>query len=86
MAAAPGGTVRANPERVRLSVRESRRFLPRSAVARIFGVSVSTVTRWAQRGLLPAVKTPGGHYRFLVPEVKRVAEEAGLTNLGDLVK
>ena len=86
MAASPGGTVRADPGQVRVSVRESRRFLPRSAVARIFGVSVSTVTRWAQRGLLPAVKTPGGHYRFLVPEVKRVAEEAGLTNLGDLSK
>ena len=63
---------------------ESRRFLPRSVVARIFGVSASTVTRWAQRGLVPAVRTPGGHYRFSVPDVKRAAEKAGLTDLGDL--
>lgn len=86
MAASPGGTVRANRGRVSGSVPESRRFLPRSAVARIFGVSVSTVTRWAQRGLLPAVRTPGGHYRFSVPAVRRAAEEAGLTDLGDLDK
>ncbi len=86
MAAFPGGTVRANRGQVPVSVPESRRFLPRSAVARIFGVSVSTVTRWAQRGLLPAVRTPGGHYRFSVPAVRRAAEEAGLTDLGDLDK
>ena len=86
MAGFPGGTGNALRNRVPVSVPESRRYLPRRAVARFFGVSVSTVTRWAQRGLLPAVKTPGGHYRFLVPEVKRVAEEAGLTNLGDLSK
>ena len=86
MAPTPGGTVRAEPGQVRVSVRESRRFLPRSAVARIFGVSVSTVTRWAQRGLLPAVRTPGGHYRFSVAAMKRAAEEAGLTDLGDLDK
>jgi excisionase family DNA binding protein len=55
-------------------------------VARIFGVSVSTVTRWAQHGLLPAVRTPGGHYRFSVAAVKRAAEEAGLTDLGELDK
>ena len=86
MAVSRHGTANANPERVSVSVPESRRFLPRRAVARIFGVSVSTVTRWAQRGLLPAVRTPGGHYRFSLPAVKRAAEEAGLTDLGDLDK
>jgi len=47
----------------------------------MFGVSASTVTRWAQRGLLPAVRTPGGHYRFPAAEVKRVAERGGLTEM-----
>ena len=33
-------------------------------VAKMFNVSVRTVTYWAWTGRLPAVKTPGGHYRF----------------------
>ena len=33
-------------------------------MAKLFGVSVSTVTRWAREHLLKAVRTPGGHYRF----------------------
>ena len=84
MAASRHGTANAPPGQVSVSVQESRRYLPRRTVARVFGVSVSTVTRWAQRGLLPAVRTPGGHYRFSLPAVKRAAEEAGLTDLGDL--
>ncbi|MCC6129384.1 MAG: helix-turn-helix domain-containing protein [Acidobacteria bacterium] len=49
------------------------RLLARRHVARIFGVSVSTVTRWAQLGLLPSVRTPGGHYRFPEASVARTA-------------
>lgn len=60
---------------------ESPRLLSRGTVARLFGVSASTVTRWAQRGLLPAVRTPGGHYRFPAAEVRRVAERGGLTEM-----
>jgi len=40
----------------------------------MFGVSVSTVTRWARTGLLRAVRTPGGHYRFREDEIRRAAE------------
>lgn len=40
------------------------KLLARRHVARIFGVSVSTVTRWAQQGRLPSIRTSGGHYRF----------------------
>lgn len=40
-------------------------FLSRSEVARLFGVSPSTVTRWARTGLIQTVRTPGGHYRYL---------------------
>ena len=58
-------------------------FLSRGAVARLFGVSVSTVTRWARSGLLPAARTPGGHYRFRADDVRRIAR-AGLPN--DLVR
>ena len=43
---------------------DERAFISRIDVAEMFGVSVSTVTRWAMKGLLPAIRTPGGHYRF----------------------
>lgn len=33
-------------------------------VAEIFRVDPKTVTRWAQRGRIPSVTTPGGHRRF----------------------
>jgi excisionase family DNA binding protein len=52
---------------------EDRSFLSRGEVARLFGVSVSTVTRWARTGLLKAVRTPGGHYRFRADEMRRAA-------------
>ena len=54
-------------------------FLSRGEVARLFGVSISTVTRWARTGLLPAARTPGGHYRFRADDMRRAAR-AGLPN------
>jgi excisionase family DNA binding protein len=53
-----------------------RPFLSRGEVSRLFGVSVSTVTRWARLGLLQVVRTPGGHYRFPADETRRAAERA----------
>lgn len=35
-----------------------------SEVAEVFGVDPKTVTRWASRGKLPYMPTPGGHRRF----------------------
>jgi excisionase family DNA binding protein len=58
-------------------------FLSRTAVARLFGVSASTVTRWARTGLIPTVRTPGGHYRFPADEIRRAASRAAA---GELVK
>jgi excisionase family DNA binding protein len=52
-----------------------REFLSRGEVARLFGVSLSTVTRWARTGLLKAVRTPGGHYRFRADEMRRAVHE-----------
>ncbi len=40
------------------------RLLTRAEVAEIFQVSPSTITRWADTGKLPAVKTLGGHRRY----------------------
>jgi excisionase family DNA binding protein len=58
-------------------------FLSRSEVARLFGVSTSTVTRWARSGLIQALRTPGGQYRFREDEVRRAV---GRASAGDLVK
>lgn len=66
-----------------LTVEESG-FLSRRDVARLFGVSTSTVTRWAQKGLLRTVRTPGGHYRFPAAETRRAAARAGLSGLEHL--
>ena len=55
-------------------------FLSRGEVSRLFGVSPSTVTRWARLGLLKAARTRGGHYRFPAEETRRAA---GRTPDGD---
>lgn len=57
------------------------RLLTRRQVASLFGVSASTVTRWAHQGLLRSVRTPGGHYRFPEAEVKRLARHSELPRL-----
>ena len=49
------------------------RFLTRAEVAELFQVSPSTITRWAEAGKLPSVKTLGGHHRY---ETKAVLEIA----------
>ena len=57
-------------------------FLSRGEVARLFGVSLSTVTRWARTGLLQAVRTPGGHYRYRAKDMRRAARAvAAITNV-----
>ena len=61
------------------------RLLTRSEVAEIFQVSPSTVTRWAEAGKLPSVKTLGGHRRYESKAVMALAqqlmkEEASMEN------
>jgi excisionase family DNA binding protein len=55
--------------------RAKQDFLTRREVSRLFGVSVSTVTRWARLGLIEAIRTPGGHYRFPAAATRRAAGE-----------
>ena len=40
------------------------RLLTADEVAGLYRVDPKTVTRWAAGGWAPAVKTPGGHWRF----------------------
>jgi excisionase family DNA binding protein len=59
-------------------------FLSRGEVSRLFGVSNSTVTRWARLGLLFALRTPGGHYRFPAEETLKAAARASAGQLSRL--
>ena len=72
-------------ERSRDPESSSREFLSRVEVARLFGVSASSVTRWARAGLIRALRTPGGHYRFPAEETRRAAARFALGErpLGD---
>lgn len=54
---------------------EERRLLRSSEVARLFGVNPKSVIRWADLGLLKAIKTPGGQRRFLAEDVERFIED-----------
>lgn len=41
-------------------------------VAAAFKVDPKTVTRWARKGWLRSIRTPGGHRRFLRSEVYKL--------------
>jgi len=53
----------------------ANRLLTRAEVAKIFRVSPSTVTRWAEAGKLPVVKTLGGHRRYNAKIVMQLAQQ-----------
>jgi excisionase family DNA binding protein len=59
---------------------ESDELLTRSDVARLLGVSPTTVTRWAREGRLACQITLGGHHRFrsgLIEEIRtRMSHES----------
>jgi excisionase family DNA binding protein len=52
--------------------------LTSTQVAELLGVGASSVKRWADSGRLPCVRTPGGHRRFLRPEVERALAPGAL--------
>lgn len=56
------------------------RFLTRTEVARLLGVSPNTVSRWAREGRLPCQMTLGGHRRFdhaVIEDIRRRMSGAG---------
>lgn len=58
---------------------ETKDYYTPNEVAQLFMVSPVTVRQWAQKGLLSAALTAGGHRRFLRQELVRFAQERGLT-------
>lgn len=54
------------------------RLLTSGEVAKIFRVSPKTVTRWANEGVLPHIRTPGGHRRFFESAVKEMFDKGAV--------
>ena len=48
---------------------DSEKPLTTGAVAKVFGVNRNTAAAWADAGLIPSFKTPGGHRRFRPEDV-----------------
>ena len=52
--------------------------------AQRLGIPVSTLRGWANRGVIPSVKTPTKHRRFRPSDIDRMASEMGI-GPGDIV-
>ncbi len=53
-------------------------YLTPTEVAKMLRVATVTVRMWAQKGMLKAEVTPGGHRRYMLQEVKRFARSHGI--------
>lgn len=65
----PAGREAASSGGDRPGLPESERLLTPAEVAAMFRVDPKTVTRWARDGRLTAMRTLGGHRRYLESEV-----------------
>ena len=58
-------------------------YLTSNEVASLLRVSPVTIRQWAQKGMISAEFTPGGHRRFMVDEIKRFASQHRISLSGD---
>ncbi len=65
-------------------VRDTERdWLNLGAASRLLGVNESTLRRWADAGLVETFRTPGGHRRFSLRDLRRLIRSDG-SALGEL--
>lgn len=55
------------------------RLLTVSQAAALLGVHQDTLRAWADKGLVPVIRTPTGYRRFDPDEIERVREEMGIS-------
>jgi excisionase family DNA binding protein len=61
------------------------RLLTPGEVAALFRVDPKTVSRWAAAGKLSRIRTPGGHNRFRLSEVRGKLEQDGISDVDGLI-
>lgn len=55
------------------------KLLKTNEAAQYLGVSRSSLANWIKQGLISGGVTPGGHFRFTIPELNAFAARRGLT-------
>ena len=59
-----------------MGIEQPDELLKLTEIARLMGVRRATVARWVRDGRLPAVQTPGGHWRVRSSEVDAMLKNA----------
>lgn len=54
----------------------TEKWLRPAEVAEMLRVSTSSVSRWAAGGLIPSIRTPGGHRRYRESDVRAILNGA----------